>query len=192
MLRKIAVFTVRFVICLIVLVAVSLLGSGCGTFGTTAESFYGPYGSPYSSYRYNVPIAPLRVGFNRPPAHWNESVFSFRIVNETSRLHVRCVIDGQEHQRTVRGQVMRAYVRTEQGVEVAALIPPGETSYLMFDGEGHDMRCELYGGPVAVGPVGSYIFKKMRERWIRNFTPEQFPDRTYHINDFEVLKYDQI
>ena len=190
MIKKIAIL---IIICFFIAFFVAILG-GCGTFGTTDESLYGgPYGSAYRGYRYNVPVAPSRVGFNRPPAHFEESIFSFRIINETQNLHARCFIDGQEHTRMIRGQMMRAYIATESGVEAAALIPPGETSYLMFDGERHNMKCELYGGPVQVGPGGgSYVFKKFGTRWIRSFTPDQFPGRQYRIDEFEVLNYDRI
>jgi hypothetical protein len=85
--------------------------------------------------------------------------------------------------------VPRAYVRTERGLEAFALIPPGETSYLVMDGERHDMRCELYGGPVQILPNGAYVFKKIGVRWFRGFLPQEFPDQQYLVERTGLLLY---
>ena len=174
--------------------------SGCATMPRDGEGWFGSYyrqkmesrGGYISGHYRPIPVAPSNVGFNRPPVHWHSNVFQFQIRNETRQHHVRCVIDGQEHQRTVRGAVLRAYVRTASGLQPMALIPPGESTYLISDGEQHNMRCELYGGPVQVLPNGAYVFKKLRQKWIRDFTPDQFPNHTYSIYDLEILNYEKV
>jgi len=183
----------------IILAMVSM--TGCATMPRDGESWLDSYyrqkmgARGYMSgrlYRRPIPVAPTRVGFNRPPVHWNGNPFRFQINNETKQYHVRCIIDGQEHQRTVKGAVLRAYVRTPGGLQPMALIPPGESTYLISDGERHNMRCELYGGPMQVLPNGAYVFKKVRETWYRNWTPERFPDRICRISDTEIMSWDRL
>ena len=46
MLEKIVIFIIRTVICFVIILFVAALG-GCGTFGATEKSLYGPYSSIY-------------------------------------------------------------------------------------------------------------------------------------------------
>lgn len=188
---KIRAYTISYFILFVFIVIVAFAASGCmGTISPPpAGSERGYSNAAYPSYRFNVPVPSPQVGFNRPPAYWEGNYFRFRIINDTPNLHVRCVIDNQEHVRTIRGMVPRAYVRTEQGLDALALIPPGETSYLVMDGERHDMRCELYAGPVQVLRNGAYVFKKIGERWFRGFLPQGFPDRQYLIDKLDLSLY---
>jgi len=186
----------KFYLVIIAFLAVSL------TFGCTMPAgrdtvlgaYYAAAGTPRHLRRpirliSVVPVAPSRVGFNRPPSHWERNIFRFQIINETQQYHVRCVIDGQAHVRTVRGRVFNAHVETKSGLETRALIPPGEMSYLILGPGRHNMKCELYGGPVKVMPNGAHVFSLVRHKWFRDFTPDQFPDQMYKINDIQILSY---